>query len=165
MNIKFQFLLVKHQTFYWKYVNRAYFNNHWLAKVDSNVWPLCSFCHCEEETFLHLYWDCPLVSSLWSEFIKWCHSKIDLHAVYSRENCSLFGFDTVVLNVVMMLCKNFIHTSHLYGTTLSFINLLCRIKSARSFEFLMHSYLPYLKLSKCHARWGLLDENSVFDVN
>ena len=165
VNIKFQFLLVKHQTFYWRYVNRAYFNNHWLATIDPNLSSLCSFCQGEEESFMHLYWTCPLVSSLWVDFIEWCRSHIDFHAMYSRNNCLLLGFDSVVLNIVMMLCKYFIHTLRLYGTPLSLANLLHRIKSARNLEFLIYSNLPYLRLSCCHTRWGLLDENSVFDVH
>ena len=164
VNKKFQFLLVKHQTFYWKYVNRAYYNNYWLSKIDPSRSSLCTFCNGAEETFMHLYWNCPLVYALWIEFIDWCRTYIDFHAVYSRNNCLLLGFDSVVLNIVMMLCKYFIHTSRLYGNTLSLVNLLCCIKTARNFEFLIHSNLPYLRLSKCQARWGLLDENTVFDV-
>ena len=33
--------------------------------VDS---PLCSFCKAEEETLLHLFWDCKIINKLWTDF-------------------------------------------------------------------------------------------------
>ena len=58
VNIHFQFLQVKHQTFYWRYLYRGYVTNKMLFKANLHSNDRCSFCDREVETFKHLYWDC-----------------------------------------------------------------------------------------------------------
>ena len=38
--------------------------------------PLCSLCHMEEETYLHLFWDCPHVIEFWEKVKTWFVEKV-----------------------------------------------------------------------------------------
>ena len=164
VNIRFQFLQVKHQTFYWRYLYCGYVTNKMLFKANLHSNDRCSFCDREVETFKHLYWDCNIVQSLWVHFIEWCKLNVDCSVVYNVKTCLLMGFGNVTLNIIMMYFKYFIHISRLFNLPLTFQWLMARLASARKNEFMIFNHLPYLYVYKCYARWGLLDQNAVFDV-
>ena len=42
--------------------------------VDS---PYCDFCKDDEETFLHMFWECPKVQDLWLEVQDYLHKHFE----------------------------------------------------------------------------------------
>ena len=56
----------------------------YLMKIKQS--PLCTFCGEEDETILHLFFDCRFVSDLLSRFINWLNSNTDLNIVITRQN-------------------------------------------------------------------------------
>ena len=53
----------KLQDFHLQFLNRAYYLNAFASKF-KNVDKHCSLCRREEETYMHLFWNCPRVTNL-----------------------------------------------------------------------------------------------------
>ena len=74
----------------------------------------CSFCKNVPETWLHLFWECNKVQFLWAYVIQFCKKYVDKEITYSRNECLLLGFGTLILNLIMTLCKYHIHNCQLF---------------------------------------------------
>ena len=59
-------------------LNRAYYTNVQRAEF-SPVSPKCSFCNEQDETFIHLFWDCPRVQLLWNRVKSLCMEYLEDH--------------------------------------------------------------------------------------
>ena len=46
-------------------------NNFFKKKINLNDNDLCSFCQLEEETLIHLFWNCTVTSCFWNNFKQW----------------------------------------------------------------------------------------------
>ena len=109
------FVPVKLQTFHWKFINRALPYNGFLFKIITLSSPLCSFCKEQDETFIHLFWDCTLVKQLWDKLIQWCKIHVDADFNYSQSACLLVGDpNNPTLNNIFLRCKYFIHIQHCF---------------------------------------------------
>ena len=100
---------VKSRAFQYKFVNNILINNYWLHKwkiKDSN---LCTFCHSNVESLIHLYWFCNKVDNFWTEVEIWCNNQ-DIR-FEKRKEYVLYGqlnTDTIV-NLVLILGKQYIY--------------------------------------------------------
>ena len=53
------------RSFYFKVFHKAICTNRFLHKIDRNDSPLCHFCKLKEETLIHLFCECDVVTPLW----------------------------------------------------------------------------------------------------
>ena len=62
----------KLRNFQWKLTHNILMTNHKLNKIMPTkvVSPLCNFCKQENETIIHLFYECKLVETFWSTFIE-----------------------------------------------------------------------------------------------
>ena len=57
--------------FQFKLLHRRLATNNFFKKINLNDNDLCSFCQLEEETLIHLFWNCTVTSSFWDNFKQW----------------------------------------------------------------------------------------------
>ena len=63
------------RSFHYKFIHRILPCNELLCKYKIINSPACDFCNSDIETFLHLFWDCPIISNLWKNVIEWLSTK------------------------------------------------------------------------------------------
>ena len=142
-----------------EFINRALPYNGFLFKISTLSSPLCSFCKEQDETFIHLFWDCTLVKQLWDKLIQWCKIHVDADFNYSQSACLLVGDpNNPTLNNIFLRCKYFIHIQRLFHGWLDFDVFLRRVKSWRFRDRNAIYALPYLKQGKYLIHWGHIPE-------
>ena len=144
---------VKLHSFYIKYINRTFHLNHRRAKYVPNCSSKCSFCAQEDERFMHFFWYCPKVQNLWGQLINWCQKNVSDKVVYSKINCLILGFDTPVLDMIMTICKYHIYLLRFHIGSFTIEDLLSRINSVRSKDWMAYNELPYLSINTIKKCW------------
>ena len=71
---------------------------------------LCTFCHLENETIIHLLYECELVKKLWDEIQTWLAINASTDLKLSPSNIILGDFTTptILVNLITLLCKRYI---------------------------------------------------------
>ena len=64
---------VKSRAFQYKFVNNILKNNYWLHKWI--IKDLCTFCHSNIESLIHLFWFCNKVYNFFTEVEIWCNNQ------------------------------------------------------------------------------------------
>ena len=150
----FHFKCIKFRSFYLRYINRAYITDKKLFRMKRRDNPNCQFCTTGIASRIHMFWECPQVQNLWTQVIAMCKKEIAPHENYSKNKCVLFGFDTPLLNLIMLLVKYVIHLGRCFQRDISFLSFLRTLRSVRSRERNAHRYLPSLTTQGFHAYWG-----------
>ena len=81
-----------------------------LKKMKIKDTNLCSYCHKEPETLIHLFFDCPVVKSFWRNLETFINSKcFDIRLTLSAKT-AIFGCKTYcdVLNTILIMAKYYI---------------------------------------------------------
>ena len=65
------------------FIHQILATNTFLKKIGVKDSALCSFCNIEEETLMHLYYDCKLVSRLWYLVEQWIYEKTGILLNYT----------------------------------------------------------------------------------
>ena len=63
--------ITKLRTFQFKLLHRRLATNDFLHRINLTNTNLCSFCQCEAETLIHLFWSCTIISRFWQSFTEW----------------------------------------------------------------------------------------------
>lgn len=63
--------ITKLRTFQFKLLHRRLATNDFLQRINLSNTNLCSFCQCEVETLIHLFWSCTIISRFWQSFKEW----------------------------------------------------------------------------------------------
>ena len=90
--------------------------------------PYCAFCKDDEETILHMFWNCPKVQDYWLEVQGWLHKYFQhcTNDTFSKELIILGVRANLVTDRIIDLCiliaKYHIFTSILQGTTTPHLN-------------------------------------------
>ena len=61
----------KLRVFQFKLLQRRLATNDFLKKIKLRDNDLCNFCQIEEETLIHLFWNCTVTSCFWHDFRQW----------------------------------------------------------------------------------------------
>ena len=122
-----------------------------MGKVPSSE---CGFCAQEVETFLHVFWTCPVVSDLMNKLIDWCTVCVNREAKYNMASCLIMGFDNKALNNIFIIAKYYIFTQRLFKHPLNFKQLLYKIRQIKRHDYLAFGYLPQLNMKRFYAIWG-----------
>ena len=100
-----QFTSKRLASMYLKLVHRCYNLNARIAKWNRTYSPLCTFCGDKEETWVHLFWECERVSSIWTQCQVWCKHFIDSMTPLSKNACLILGFKEPIFNTIVTLVK------------------------------------------------------------
>lgn len=123
------------KNFQFKILHRIIPTNSLLYKIKIKDTQLCTFCHVDEETIEHLFYDCPVTNQFWLSFIQ----KVKLY--YSHINFTkdkiLLGFksENLFINMIFIIAKNYIYRCKLKETTPNLTGLKCRIRNYQSWDF------------------------------
>lgn len=132
--------------FQFKIMHRILYTNDLLCKLKLVQSDLCSFCHIQCETIVHLFCDCTFSRNIWSELEKWIYRKTGFKVEFKQENI-LFGFQghhNKALN-----CLSFVVKQKLYK-----IKFQNKIPYFFQFKSSIINYYKHEKLiaeSNCHC--------------
>ena len=103
----------KLRNFQFKFLHRRIATNSFLFKIRISDTALCYLCKTDEETLIHLYWECSVTKSFWQsvkEFFVSIH-RIPASHVLDMYECLGFGGeeDDVLLNHCLLLARYYIH--------------------------------------------------------
>ena len=63
--------------FNYKIINNVLFLNKQLFQFGKTQSPLCSFCHTEAETTLHVFHECSVAKILWNQLLLFSETNLD----------------------------------------------------------------------------------------
>ena len=132
--------------FQFRIIHRILFTNELLYKLKLVQSDLCSFCHIQCETIVHLFCECTLSNNIWSELEKWILLKTGFKIEFKRENI-LFGFQGQ--NNQALNCLSFVVKRTLYRNKVQ-----NKIPYFSQFKSSITTYYKHEKLiadSKCRS--------------
>ena len=92
--------------------------------------PLCNFCNEEEDTFLHVFFECEIVNEFWNSNIDWVNQNIhnDIHLSKSDISFGKFDLHQKALNIILPICKMHIFRSAQESNRLSLHEIKLKIQ-------------------------------------
>ena len=150
------------QTFYIKFVNRTYYTNKLLHVIGKAPSDKCSFCSSTVETILHLFWECAVAQSFWSEIFAFINKLIDASLQFPRNVVLLLTFESPLVNFLITIGKYVIYCSRLFGKDYSFQMFLKMVVKHRNLEALAYNKLDCLNYGKYRKFWTPLITDSIF---
>ena len=98
---------------------------------------LCTFCNIEEETILHLFWQCDIVNQFIENFSRWLFLKTN-YFINFNVKMIIFGTNTRYhykpLNNIIIILKYFIYKCKMQNVSLNLDNLILELKSQIKIE-------------------------------
>ena len=92
----------KLRVFQFKLLQRRLATNDFLKTIKLRDNDLCNFCQIEEETLIHLFWNCTVTSCFWHNFRQWL-----LKNETSASSLELTPSLVIGLKTHPLFCKNF----------------------------------------------------------
>ena len=121
------------------YLNKKHFQ---FGKTQS---PLCSFCHTEAETTLHIFHKCSATKILWNQLL---YFETDLDFPDLAPQAALFGFVNksdsnlnILQNLILLILKLYVYQSRERGV----LNLNSLIKNVTKVKKLERKLLLYVR--------------------
>ena len=128
----------------------------WGIKDDN----LCTFCNEEEETILHILWECYFSQTVWRQFFDWLHNNTDVNIVFSVEEI-LLGVQNMdnneFYNTLFTITKQFLYACKCKETVPNFNQLILKIDEWVRIE--KYIAIKKGKLDKHNRKWELLSSN------
>ena len=99
--------------FQYKILHNVLYLNKKLFEFNKTNSPECSFCKCEEETTIHLFYSCRKTQALWTQLT----SHLNRHLNLPYLTPQIFGFldisnkDYLIVNHVLLLFKYYIYNA------------------------------------------------------
>jgi hypothetical protein len=103
------------KSFNCNFINRNIPYNRRLHKMGKKETTICEFCNKEEETIIHLYWECTEIKKLWNNIKTVYNNLTGENIEINKEICLLFPSKTKYnkrtesLRVLFLLTKHYIH--------------------------------------------------------
>ena len=107
----------KARMFQYKVLHNTLYVNKMLFKFGKVISPRCSFCKLQEETIMHLFYDCLIVKRIWNQLKSILSNNINFPI--STPQGTIFGFwdlDTnehFILNHLLLIFKMYIYNARI----------------------------------------------------
>ena len=151
------------QDFYLMFINRAYCLNSVVCKFRSDVSSVCSLCFQQEETYLHLFYDCTHTKKIWRQIKRFYQEFVDDdYLILTEKKCLLAAFDTPLLQIISIIVNKRIFFCKINNFPLVFATFIQDIQRERNIQQLKARDNKN-KLARFHAVWGPLAEDIPFD--
>jgi len=149
------------QSFQFKILHRIIACNHWLHIINIKDSPLCTDCN-EDDTLLHFFINCNLVTSFWTSFANWLSRLIKQNLILD-EPIIMFGIENSsseikMINYLLIVGKWYIYTQKLANQKLiDFYRFLPFLKEKLHIKYLSHKY----NNTQClfERKWGKIYNN------
>ncbi len=113
-NIKFITLSTKLRSFLYRLVHFAILTNTKLSEWKIVNSELCTFCNTEPETYIHLFWECPVAKQLWSQIETYCKNKANRNIIATPKKVLLCRLSTNTLDCINTICL--VTLQYIYGS-------------------------------------------------
>ncbi len=108
----------KLRAFQYKYLMRIIPNNSYLLKCKLKPFNLCDCCHMSIDTNKHMFWECNIIQTFWSEINQMLQSnRLDYNSTLSYETisfCNKTGTSTenmIAINFIILIAKYYVFKS------------------------------------------------------
>ena len=156
----------KLRVFQFKFLHRKLATNCFLLKIGIKSNDQCSFCKESSETVLHLFWECPLVKSLWNEIGTWMkNSYCFLNEEFSFLSCIGLVNDTtnLLFHHALLIARYHIYFSKQKGLNPSWELFFQTILNCLGYE--RRYAIKTGILRKFNAKWGaFIWENDLYSL-
>ena len=110
-----------------------------LKKIKIKATDICNFCQSESETIEHLFYECPLVNSLWKLLSDYLNNTCNLNISFSLIDV-IFGktnnSENLCMNLIILWTKQYIFLC----SKTSELPFFSSLKSALTFKFKTEKY-------------------------
>ncbi len=144
VNIRSMTLSTKLRSFQYRLLNHGIVTNVQLFKWKIAPSDNCTFCGLEQETIIHLFWDCAATTDIWNKLAVWIKNKANRNIKFSTKNVLFCTAGQKTSDFINTLCL--ITTQYLYS---------CRcLKKMPNFSCLkekiydIHNTEKYIAISK-----------------
>ena len=125
----------KIRSFQYKILNDVLYLNKKLFLFGKASSPLCSFSNLDDETILHLFYECNFTKELWNRLSLFFNDSLHLPHLSPQTAC--FGFPNTYSNCfllenhILLLFKNYLYNSRTQGiiTLSKFIRIIAKVKN------------------------------------
>ena len=142
--------------FQYRFIHRILATNSFLKKIRVKDDYYCTFCKFEEETLIHLYYECKYIQRIWSLLEDWIYEKTGILMNYTKIELLFgkFGKQFITLNLIVFLVKYYIYKQRLCGNNLHFENIQHFINDNYYVE--KQIYFSKVKFENFYKRWNRL---------
>ena len=147
-------ILTKLRWFQFRLLSCKLVTNALVAKWDTGKTPLCTFCREEIENVPHLILKCKKVKTLWKQVCRWLTYVLKLQVQLQLTDTQIVfnnvkGRYAEVINIVILIVKQYIYASKCLEEELGFRQMYNRIQEYRKVEkivaFKTGKMLKYVK--------------------
>jgi len=111
------------RSFMWKYFHLRLYLNPELKRINIIDFDTCTFCHCNIETYQHLFFHCSHVHELWTEFNKYCSSRFNCVIDIGSVNCLSMRDMPIIIILIFFVTIHYIYKCRLLKQNVSVIKL------------------------------------------
>ena len=147
--------IAKLKSFQYRLLNMAVVTNKQLMQWKIREDDQCTFCGEEEETYKHLFWECPLVTKMWEALVKMCElyklSPPTMSYANVICNCVVENPNDVV-NMLCLIVKQYVYRQRCLKDVLcpkQVTNLFYHHRNIEKYYAIKDN-----TLSKFHQRWS-----------
>lgn len=155
-------LCTKHWFFQYRILTRSLSTNFRVSKWKTDVSPYCTFCGKNNETTIHLFFECELVQKrIWKPLCKWINHfhSISINISVEIVICNNFkGRLSKLINTYILIAKFYLYRAKTQNANVSFTNFVTDLVRHKNIEKCIA--LKNDKLYKFARKW---DDFSVFD--
>ena len=149
--------VAKYRSFQYRLLQRAIVTNVQLCSWHILSSSLCSFCHQDEETVIHLLYNCPIVQELWGNiisFIKQEYKATNVTFILSYKRVVLNNIvdGNHIANFVCLLAKYYIYSQRCLKRELHISSLKSFVKKTEQIE--KYIAIKNGKLGFHHKKWN-----------
>ena len=159
--------VAKYRSFQYRMLQRALITNVQLEKWGIKPSSLCTFCKKEDESIVHLFFQCEYVQTLWSRVFEWIEDRYQVTFSYLNFTPSsiikneLVQGASSVINFICLLTKYYIYTSKCLQNELEFIVLKRLILKIESIEKYIAIKNGKLELHNKKWLWSCEDQMGI----
>ena len=130
----------KLRNFQYKIMHHILPTNSFLSKCKIKETDKCDFCKTEKETLEHLFCQCKMVQTLWSQRLAWIHPRLKVVQRLTNVNI-LLGYSGNIpeihcLNMFILITKRFIYVQKFKQKNITFSALKKYVK--RYYDIMMY---------------------------
>ena len=122
-----------------------------MGKLDTDR---CTFCNVEQETIIHLFWECPTAKHIWQQVVNWYNNKTNQNVHISCRKMLLGKVSAKAfhcINTIVLITMQYIYSSRCLKAIPNFYQLKFKILD-------MHNIEKYIatkndKLKKHQIKW------------
>ena len=105
----------KLRSFYFQLRVADIMTNHKLVKMKIKTDQSCNWCECEDQTIVHLFWECPIIKEIWYELSQWMSNVLKNLLEIKMELIFLHDIEagnvTTIINLIVLIVSRYIYTS------------------------------------------------------